>query len=88
MLVTSASKANKAFGLAEFRCGQADVARKLNGWRKPELRFAVGMADMNMHPTFLLFSFITLAILRAAGRAGADGFGALLRAVAPAFVRV
>ena len=53
MLVTSASKANKAFGLAEFRCGQADVARKLNGWRKPELRFAVGMADMNMHATFL-----------------------------------
>ena len=67
MLVTSASKVNKAFGLAEFRCGEA---------------------DMNMHPTFLLFSFITLAILRAAGRAGADGFEALLRAVAPAFVRV
>ena len=66
MLVTSASKAivpgidnllltslNKAFGLAEFRCGEADIASKLNGWRKPELRFAVGVADMNMHPTFL-----------------------------------
>jgi len=52
-LVTSASKASKAFGLAEFRCGEADIASKLNGWRKPELRFAVGVADMNMHPTFL-----------------------------------
>ena len=66
MLVTSASKAivpgihnllltslNKALGLAEFRCGEADIASKFNGGRKPELRFAVGMADMNMHPTFL-----------------------------------
>lgn len=59
MLVTSASKAivpginnllltnlNKAFGLAEFRCGEPDVASKFNGGRKPELRFAVGVADM------------------------------------------
>jgi len=53
MLVTSASKVNKTFGLAEFRCGEADVTSKFNGWRKPELRFAVGVADMNMHPTFL-----------------------------------
>jgi hypothetical protein len=53
MLVTSASKANKTFGLAEFRCGEADVASQFNGGGKPELRFAVGVADMNMHPTFL-----------------------------------
>jgi len=66
MLVTSESKAivpgidnllltrlNKAFGLAEFRCGEADVASKLNGGRKPKLCLSVGVAYMNMHETFL-----------------------------------
>ena len=66
MLVTSASKAivpgidnllmmrlNKAFGLAEFCCGKADIASKLNGRHKPKLCLAVGMAYMNVHPTFL-----------------------------------
>jgi hypothetical protein len=66
MLVTSASKAivpgidnllltslNKAFGLAEFRCRETDVASKFNGGRKPKLCLTVGVADMNVHPTFL-----------------------------------
>jgi hypothetical protein len=66
MLVTSASKAivpgidnllltrlNKAFGLAELRCREADVSSKLNRGGKLELRLAVGVADMNVYPTFL-----------------------------------
>lgn len=50
MLVTSASK---AIGLAKFRCGEADIASKINGGRKPELCPTVGVADMSLDPTFL-----------------------------------
>ena len=52
-MVTSASKASKAFGLAELRCREADVSSKLNRGGKLELRLAVGVADMNVYPTFL-----------------------------------
>ena len=53
MLVTSASKLNKTYGLAEFSCRQTDVASKFNGGGKPEFRLTVGVAYMNVHPTFL-----------------------------------
>lgn len=66
MLVTSASEAivpgidnplltrlNKAFDLAEFGCGEADITSKLNGGSSPELCLTLGMAYMNVHPTFL-----------------------------------
>ena len=47
MLVTSTSK---AFGLAEFRCREADVASKLNRGGKPELRLTIGVgAHRNKH---------------------------------------